>query len=593
MTSSEILFFQRKMEEPRVPVDPVTVEVIKGALTYAAEEMGIVLRNSAYSPNIKERLDFSCAIFDHKKRLAAQAEHIPVHLGSMQLAVQQGLKKLKSELEDGDMVLFNDPYISGTHLPDIALISPVFYEGRIVAYLANKAHHSDVGGKAPGSMAGDATEIYQEGIIIPPVKFIKENVVDEEIAEILLSNIRTPEIRMGDLRAQEAANILGRRRILELVSRYGVHTLHRAMEAIMNYSEQRMRIEISKMHEGSYSAEDYLENTGTSDEKVKIKAAITIEKDQLIVDYAGTDKQVDGPVNAVLGVTLSGVYYVLRCVTDPSIPMNDGCYRPVKVLAPEGTVMNPTSPAPVAGGNVETSQRNVDVLLKVFAQIVPEKVCAACQGTMNNVAVGGINPENGKAWTFYETIAGGFGGRKGIDGVDAIHTHMTNTMNTPIEATENTYPLRFLEYALRKDSGGAGRWRGGAGLERSWKLLAPSATLSVLAERTQTSPWGLYNGKPGARGEYHIIKGNGKRVRLNSKCTVRMEKNDVLMVRTPGGGGYGDPFERDPKLVLRDVLNELVSVEAARKDYGVTISPVLMKIDWKATKRLRSKRKKR
>ena len=576
-----------------MPVDPVTVEVIKGALTYAAEEMGIVLRNSAYSPNIKERMDFSCTIFDHEKRLAAQAEHIPVHLGSMQLAVQQGLKKFGGKLEDGDMVLLNDPYISGTHLPDITLISPVFHKGKIVAYLANKAHHSDVGGKAPGSMAGDATEIYQEGIIIPPVKFIKKKVIDEEIADILLSNMRTPEIRLGDLRAQAAANILGRRRILELLKRYGVHTIHQAMEEIMSYSERRMRTEISKMPEGNYSAEDWLENTGTSDEKVKIKATINIEKDQLIVDYAGTDKQVDGPVNAVLGVTLSGVYYVLRCVTDPSIPMNDGCYRPVKVHAPEGTLMNPTPPAPVAGGNVETSQRNVDVLLKAFAQIVPEKVCAACQGTMNNVTVGGINPENGKPWTFYETIAGGFGGRKGVDGVDAIHTHMTNTMNTPIEAIESVYPIRFLKYELRRDSGGPGRWRGGVGLERSWKLLAPSATLSVLAERTKTSPWGLYNGKPGAKGEYYIVKLNGKRVRLNSKCTVKMKKNDVLMVRTPGGGGYGDPFERDPKLVLRDVLNELVSVEAARKDYGVAINPALIEIDWKATKRLRSKRKKR
>jgi len=570
-----------------VAIDPVTVEVIRGALTYAAEEMGIVLRNSAYSPNIKERMDFSCTIFDHKKRLAAQAEHIPVHLGSMQLAVQQGLKKFRGKLEDGDMVLFNDPYISGTHLPDITLISPVFHEEEIVAYLANKAHHSDVGGKAPGSMAGDATEIYQEGVIIPPVKFIKKNILDEEIADILLSNMRTPKIRLGDLRAQAAANILGRRRILELVKRYGVLTLHQAMEAIMNYSERWMRTEISKMPEGRYSAEDWLENTGTNDEKVKIKVTITIKKDRLTVDYIGTDRQVNGPVNAVLGVTLSGVYYVLRCLTDPSIPMNDGCYRPVKVDAPEGTVMNPTPPAPVAGGNVETSQRNVDVLLKAFAQIVPEKVCAACQGTMNNVTVGGINPEDGKPWTFYETIAGGFGGRKGADGVDAIHTHMTNTMNTPIEAIESIYPIRFLKYEMRKDSGGPGRWRGGVGLERSWELLAPSATLSVLAERTKTSPWGLYNGKSGARGEYYVIKPNGKRIRLNSKCTVKIKKNDVFMVRTPGGGGYGDPLERDPKLVLRDVMNELVSVEAAKKDYDVAINSTLMEINWKATKRFR------
>jgi len=573
-----------------LPLDSITVEVIKGALTYAAEEMGIVLRNSAYSPNIKERMDFSCTLFDHKKRLVAQAEHIPVHLGSMQLAVQKGLERFKGKLENGDMILFNDPYISGTHLPDITLICPIFHENKIVAYSANKAHHSDVGGKAPGSMAGNATEIYQEGIIIPPVKFVKRKSIDKEIASILLSNVRTPEIRLGDLRAQMAANLLGKQRVLELVDRYGVETLHKAMEEIMNYSERRMRIEISKIPKGSYSAEDYLENTGTSNKKVKIKVTITIKKNQLLIDYTGTDKQVKGPVNAVLGVTLSGVYYALRCLTAPAIPMNDGCYRPVIVHVPEGTLMNPTPPAPVAGGNVETSQRNVDVLLKAFAQILPEKVCAACQGTMNNIAVGGINPENGKPWTFYETIAGGFGGRRGIDGVDAIHTHMTNTMNTPIEAIETVYPIRFLKYELRKDSGGPGKWRGGVGLERSWMLLAPSATLSVLAERTKIPPWGLYGGKNGAKGEYYVIKPNGKRIKLKSKCTVGIEKGDVFVVRTPGGGGYGNPLEREPKLVLHDVLNGLVRLEVAKKDYGVAIDSVTMKIDWRSTEQLRVKK---
>jgi N-methylhydantoinase B len=570
-------------------LDSIKVEVIKGALTYAAEEMGIVLRNSAYSPNIKERMDFSCTLFDHKKRLAAQAEHIPVHLGSMQLAVQKGLEKFKGKLEDGDMILFNDPYISGTHLPDITLICPIFYEHKIVAYSANKAHHSDVGGKAPGSMAGDATEIYQEGIIIPPVKFVKRKSIDKEIVSILLSNVRTPEIRLGDLRGQMAANLLGKKRVLELVDRYGVETLHKAMEEIMNYSERRMRIEVSKMPKGRYSAEDYLENTGTSNKKVEIRVTIIIKKNQLIIDYAGTDKQVDGPVNAVLGVTLSGVYYVLRCLTDPTIPMNDGCYRPVEIRVPEGTLVNPTSPAPVAGGNVETSQRNVDVLLKAFAQILPEKVCAACQGTMNNIAVGGINSENGKHWTFYETIAGGFGGRRGIDGIDAIHTHMTNTMNTPVEAIETVYPIRFLKYELRENSGGAGKWRGGVGLERSWMLLASSATLSVLAERTKISPWGLYGGKKGAKGEYYIMKPNGKRMKLKSKCTVRVEKGDIFVVRTPGGGGYGNPMEREPKFVLHDVLNGLVPLDAAKKDCGVVIDPVTMKIDWKSTQLLRAK----
>lgn len=569
-------------------VDPITVEVVKGALTYAAEEMGVALRKSAYSPNIKERMDFSCTLFDDEKRLVAQAEHIPVHLGSMQLAVQQGLEDLEGKIGEGDMILLNDPYVSGTHLPDLTLICPIFHDQKIVAYSANKAHHSDVGGRAPGSMAGDTTEIFQEGIIIPPVKFVKEGKIDKEIAGLLLSNVRTPEVRLGDLRAQMAANLLGKRRMLEVIEKYGLKTTQEAVEEIMNYSERRTRNEIRKMTEGNYSAEDYLESTGVSKRRVRIKVTITIKKNEILIDYTGTDKQVNGPVNAVLGVTISGIYYTIRCLTDPSIPMNDGCYRPVRVHVPIGTVMNPTPPAPVAGGNVETSQRNVDALMKAFSWVVPEKVCAACQGTMNNISVGGINPRNGKLWTFYETVAGGFGGRKGIDGVDAIHTHMTNTLNTPIEAIETIYPLRFLKYEIREDSGGPGKWRGGMGLERSWTLLAPSATLSVLAERTEISPWGLFEGKPGSKGEYYIIKPYGERIRLDSKCTVEVEKGDVFLLRTPGGGGYGNPLERNPDLVQRDVLDGWVSLETAEEKYGVVIDTDTMQVDSENTRRLRS-----
>ena len=317
-------------------VDPVTLEVIKGALIYTAEEMGIILRNSTYSPNIKERMDFSCTIFDGKKRLVAQAEHIPVHLGSMQLAVQNGLEKFKGELEEGDMLLLNDPYISGTHLPDLTLIHPIFYNGEIIAYAANKAHHSDVGGKSPGSMAGDATEIFQEGIIIPPVKLVKRRKVDRELTNLILSNVRTPHARLGDLRAQIAANLRGEKRVLELIKKYGIKTFEAAVEKIMDYSEKRIRNEIKRMPKESCSAEDYLENTGTTNKRVKIKVTVTVKEDELIIDYTGTDKQVDGPVNAVLGVTLSGVYYVLRCLTDPSIPMNAGCFRPIRVKVPKG-----------------------------------------------------------------------------------------------------------------------------------------------------------------------------------------------------------------------------------------------------------------
>jgi N-methylhydantoinase B len=570
-------------------VDPVTVEVVKGALIYTAEEMGIALRKSAYSPNIKERMDHSCAIFDAEKRMIAQAEHIPVHLGSMAYAVRKGLEHYGRRLEEGDMLLFNDPYISGTHLPDITLIAPTYYEGKLVAYLANKAHHSDVGGKAPGSLAGDATELFQEGVIIPPVRFVKSGEIDEELSELILSNVRTPKVRMGDLRAQIAANTLGIRRILDMVEEHGVERLHAAIEEIMDYSEKRMRREIDRMPEGTYDAEDLLEDTGVGEDPVKIKVRITIERNEIIFDYTGTDSQVEGPINAPLGVTLSGVYFTLISMTDPTIPINDGCYRPVKMMVPEGCLLNPVKPAPVAGGNVETSQRNADVLLKAFAQIVPERVCAAGQGTMNNVSVGGIDPKTGRLWAFYETIAGGYGGRQGIDGVDGVHVHMTNTMNTPIEAIELAYPIRFLTYQLRCDTGGPGKWRGGCGLERGWMLLAPSATLSILAERNKIQPWGLFGGKPGALGEYLLKKPNGTVVKLKSKCTVKMNEGDILIIRTPGGGGYGDPHERDPSLVLQDVVNDLVSLESARRDYGVVLDGDQMAVDLEATERLRKR----
>ncbi len=551
-------------------VDLVTVEVVKGGLVYAAEEMGIALRNSSYSHNIKERMDHSCAIFDKNKRLIAQAEHIPVHLGSMGLAVKEGLKIYKGDLQEGDMILFNDPYISGTHLPDITLIAPVFYRGEIIGYVANKAHHSDVGGKVPGSLAGDATELFQEGIIIPPVKFVKRGFFDEEILEIIKFNVRVPEIRVGDLRAQAAANNVGINRILSLVERYGLDNFYEAIEEILNYSERRMRSEIKKMPEGVYVGEDYLESTGVEEEKVKIRVEITIKGSEITFDYTGTDPQVKGPLNAPLGVTMSGVYYTLMAVTDPTIPINDGCYRPVKLYVPKGCLMNPVKPAPVAGGNVETSQRNVDVLLKAFSKVIPDKVCAGSQGTMNNVCIGGT-VENNKLWALYETLAGGMGGRPGLDGLDGVHVHMTNTLNTPIEALEKNYPLRFISYKLRSDSGGAGKWRGGCGIERSWMLTSSRATLSILTERNVIPPWGLKGGKPGAKGEFYIIKGGKKKIKLKSKCTVTLSGGDVFLAKTPGGGGYGNPFERDPERVLQDVLNGLVSEKSARKEYGVVV----------------------
>jgi N-methylhydantoinase B len=550
--------------------------------------MGVALRNSAYSPNIKERLDFSCAIFDSEKRLVAQAEHIPVHLGSLGWAVKEGLERFNGDLKSGDMLLLNDPYIAGTHLPDMTLIAPVFFEKEIIGYTVNKAHHSDVGGKVPGSMASDATELYQEGVIVPPIRFVKQGKIDKEISNLLISNVRTPEVQMGDLQAQVAANVLGNRRMKALAEEYSVERLNQAMVQAMNDSEKLTLASIAKMPTGKYEAEDFLESTGTTDRPARIKVTISVSKNCLSFDYTGTSSQVEGPVNAVYGVTISGVYYVTRCFIGLEIPMNDGCLRPIKIYVPPGCLLNPLRPAPVAGGNVETSQRNADVLLKAFAMILPEKALAASQGTMNNISVGGKNQTTGKAWTYYETIAGGWGGRNGLDGVDAIHTHMTNSMNTPIEVLESLYPIRFLKYEMRKDSGGAGNWRGGVGLERSWQLLGSSATLSVLAERTVIAPQGIYGGKDGGKGEFLIRKADGTEIRLKSKTSIKLEQGDVFIARTPGGGGCGNPLKRDPQAVLKDFINGFVSIESAKQDYRVVIDKYAKEVNWETTKRIRA-----
>jgi len=569
-------------------IDVVTVEVVKGALVYAAEEMGISLRNSAYSPNIKERADHSCAIFTPDLRLLAQAEHIPAHLGSLPYGVKRGVQSYEGVIEEGDILLYNDPYISGTHLPDITLVAPVFHDGKLVAYVANKAHHSDVGGKTPASMPGDATELFQEGLILPPTKFVRNGQIDQQVLNIILANVREPGVRVGDLRAQVAASMLGIRRVKQICLRHGAGRCSEASERIIEYSCRRLRSEIQKMPEGIYEAEDWIEDIGSMDQPARIHVKVTIESDRIAFDYTGTSKQVEGPVNAAYGVAIAGVYYTLLCVTDPDISMNEGCFEPVSIEIPAGTILNPMKPAPVSAGNTETSQRNVDVLLRALAGPMPHKVCAACTGSMNNVTLGGVS-DKGETWSVYETIAGGYGGRHGLDGVDAIHTHMTNTMNTPIESMERNYPILFERYAIRSGGCGSGKWRGGCGVERAWRLLAPSAILSVISERFKIAPWGLSGGGDGTTGEALIIKASGEEVRLRSKQTSRIEKGDTFIIRTAGGGGYGNPMQRNSSSVLEDVKNGYVSSDQALQEYGVVIAGE--HVDLKKTGQLRAQSK--
>lgn len=553
---------------PKPRLDPVTLEVLRNALVEVAEEMNANLIRSGYSPNIKERRDCSSALFDHQGRMVAQAESIPVHLGAMPFSVKAALEHLR-EFQPGDTIVLNDPFAGGVHLPDITFVTPIFYRGELVAFSANRAHHADIGGKTPGSVAGDSTEIYQEGLRIPPVKLWRGGDLDRDLMGMILANVRTPEERLGDLRAQKAANETGRRRFLELIERYGPELVASAIEEILDYSERRMRAELAALPEGTYEYEDYLDDDGVSADRIGLRVTVRVLGDGLEVDFTGSAPQVEGPVNAVYAVTASAVYYTVRAITDPDIPPNEGCYRPIKIIAPEGTVVNARPPAAVVGGNLETSQRIVDLLIGALAQAAPEKAIGACQGTMNNLTLGGIDPRSGKPYTLYETSGGGFGARPNKDGIDGIHCHMTNTLNTPIEALEIAYPLRVERYELRPDSSGAGRWRGGLGIRRDIRVVGHRARLSLLGERRITRPYGVLGGEPGETGsDFIITDGDGREQRVKGKGSITLEPDWIISIRTPGGGGYGSPSERPKELVLKDYREGRISAEYVLRHYG-------------------------
>jgi N-methylhydantoinase B len=519
-------------------MDPITLEVTRNALAGIAEQAGVALRRTAYSPNIKERVDCSAAVFDPSGAMVAQAEHIPVHLGSMPASVAAALATF-TDLGPGDQVLLSDPFAGGTHLPDWTLVAPVHREARLLGYVANRAHHADVGGMAPGSMPGGATEIFQEGLRIPPVRLWRVGEEQEDLVRLLLFNSRTPQERLGDLRAQAGANHLGTTLLVELAGRLGEAVLSQAMAATQDHAERAMRAAISRVPPGRYAFQDFMEGDGVSDEDVVIRAEVIVEPDRVTVDFAGTAPQQRGSINAPLAVTWSACAFVLRALTDPEIPANGGALRPLEVRAAEGSLVNPRPPAAVAAGNVETSQRIVDVLLGAFAQAVPDRVPAASQGTMNNTLIGGVDPRSGTPFTYYETVAGGQGARPGGNGMSGVHTHMTNTLNTPVEVLELAYPLRVREYRLRDGSGGAGRWRGGDGIRRAVEVLADRATVSLLTERRRRGPWGLAGGEPGVVGRNTVVRTEGPEEEVAAKATIELMRGDVLVVETPGGGGYG------------------------------------------------------
>jgi N-methylhydantoinase B len=533
--------------------DPIELEVFKNLYHSVAEEMGAALRRSSFSPNIKERRDYSCAVFDSQGQVIAMGDHMPVHLGSMPMSVAAAVAQCA--LQPGDMVMLNDPFRGGTHLPDITLVMPVYVSagksggrGRPLHtttdfYVASRAHHSDVGGTYPGSM-GPCREIYQEGFRIPPVKVMRAGKLVPDVLALLLNNVRTPEEREGDLGAQVAACQTGAQRLREICSRYGLARAKRAAANLLDYSEELMRTFLSNIPPGHYLAEDFLDNDGVEDKPVRIAVAIDVLKASgrshaaVTIDFTGSAPQVQGAINAVEAITFSACFYVFRCLLREDVPATAGLMRPIRVIAPSGTVVNAKPPAAVAGGNVETSQRIVDVLLKALSHAIPDRIPAAAAGTMNNLTIGGIDPRSGEPFAYYETIAGGMGAGCTKDGVSGIHTHMTNSLNTPAEALEHAYPLRLRQYSLRPESGGKGLHSGGDGIVREIEVLT-DAQVTLLADRRSRGPYGLAGGSDGAPGRTIILRTDGSQEELPSKTSARLRSGERIRVETPGGGGWG------------------------------------------------------
>ena len=563
----------------RPSFDPTTLEIYRALYTSVAEEMGLALRRTAFSPNIKERRDYSCAVFDRDGRVVAQGDHMPVHLGSMPMAVAAALRETR--LAPGDVVALNDPFAGGTHLPDVTLVSGVFLNAdcglRIadsltqeatkrdsrsrpkgvkqkvrggsrqsairnpqsaIFYVANRAHHADIGGATPGSM-GMATDVYGEGLRIPPVHVVRGGEPVEGVWRLLLANVRAAGERRADFEAQAGSLRTGAARLLEIVGRAGAREAVEYANHLVEYSARRMRRAIAEIPDGTYEAEDALDDDGVGRGEVRLRVRVEIKGERAKVDFTGSAPQVPGPVNAVEAITVSAVSYVFRCLLGAEdVPASAGLMEPIEVVAPRGTVVNAEPPASVAGGNVETSQRVVDVLLLALSRAVPERIPAASQGTMNNLTVGGFDPARGAEFAYYETVAGGMGARPSQDGLSAVHTHMTNSLNTPAEALEYAYPLRVRRYAIRRGSGGRGRTRGGDGVVREIETLVP-ARVSLLADRRKRGPYGLAGGGEGSAGRDRVVGRGGRSRRLDSKGSWQLEAGDRVRVETPGGGGHG------------------------------------------------------
>lgn len=574
-------------------VDPITLEVMRNAFQSVAEEMGAALIRTALSTNIKDRRDCSTAIYTPRGELVAQAEHIPLHLGLMVSVVKKTLEAYPLEnLAAGDTIITNDPYVSGSHLPDICMISPVFANGRCIGLLANLAHHVDVGGIAPGSMPTISSEIFQEGLRIPPVRLRRGGKVDGEMMQLISNNVRTPYETIGDFQAQFAANNVGERRLKEIITKYGPEDTAFFMRELINYSERRMLSAITDLPRGRFEFEDYLEGDGFSERRMTIRAAVEIDAGAITVDFTGTSPQAKGSVNSTRAVTLACVYFALKSVIDPELPSSAGTFKPVRVITPKGSLVNPRFPAPVSNANINTAQRIADVILGALAMNMPRRVPAASTGSMSIFTIGGADPASGQYYSYVETYGGGQGAVCDADGMDGVHSNMTNTRNTPAEVIEIAYPLRVERYGLVPDTDGAGRFRGGLGLTREITILEHEATISIGTERRKIKPWGLAGGRPGGTSKTWIETPGGETRTLPSKVTTVLQPGTRIVLQTAGAGGYGDPFTRDPGAVATDVAQGFITAARAREAYGVAIDENTGKPDAELTETLRKQRQK-
>lgn len=566
----------------KLTLDPVTLTVIDNYLTSTCRDMGVTMMTTAYSPIFNESLDFSCVIFNADGDMLAQAEFCPSQIGTIKFTVEWTLAELGLDaFEEGDVIIHNDPYRGSGHVPEHMLLQPVFWDGELVAFVANVAHMSEVGAKTPGGLSGDATEIFQEGLLVPPVKIKRRGEDVPDIWNLILSNHRTPRVTYGDFRAMMGSLQLAERRLHELIEDHGIELFRAAGTELTAIAERRMRAELEQIPSGVYTFEDAIEDDGISMQAFPIKLRLEVGGGEVIADFTGSAPQSTGPVNAIYAVTASAIYNAFLHLTDPTIPRNEGCYRPFTVIAPRGTIVNCEFPAPVAGGNTETSPRITDMVFGALASAIPDRVVASCGGTSSPFLFGGRDPRTNGLYAHFHFEGVGWGGRPHADGNNMVVTINGNCRNTPVEVFETRYPaFRIESYRLSTDSGGPGKFRGGLGGERVFTVTVPEVTVSALLNRMRTEPWGILGGGAGAVGGLWVRRGGTGEWRTfieefdtksPSKFSgVTLREGDQVKIVMPGGGGYGDPAERDPQLVTRDLRDGFVSATAARELYGYT-----------------------